>query len=79
MTLPDESRDQIGKSQETWNWLVHPQQNGGWYAEGGSGQTLLPPAPGVIGLKLCQDLLNAKKNRFLFAFLIGHLVLGILK
>ena len=27
--LPDESRDQIGKSQEIWNWLVHPPQNGG--------------------------------------------------
>ena len=24
MTLPDESRDQIGKSQDIWNWLVHP-------------------------------------------------------
>ena len=23
MTLPDESRDQIGKSQEIWDWLVH--------------------------------------------------------
>ena len=29
MTLPDESKDQIGKSQEIWNWLVHPTQNGG--------------------------------------------------
>ena len=28
MTLPDESRDVIGKSQEIWNWLVHPPQNG---------------------------------------------------
>ena len=24
MSLPDESRDVIGKSQEIWNWLVHP-------------------------------------------------------
>ena len=24
MILPDESRDQIGTSQEIWNWLVHP-------------------------------------------------------
>ena len=29
MTLPDKSRDVIGKSQEIWNWLVHPPQNGG--------------------------------------------------
>jgi hypothetical protein len=29
MTLPDESRDQIGKSQEIWDWLVHPPQSGG--------------------------------------------------
>ena len=28
---PDESRDQIGKSQEIWNWLVHPSQNGHWW------------------------------------------------
>ena len=28
ITLPDESRDVIGKSQEIWNWLVHPPQNG---------------------------------------------------
>ena len=28
MILPDESRDVIGKSQEIWNWLVHPPQNG---------------------------------------------------
>ena len=27
MTLPDESKDIIGKSQEIWNWLVHPLQN----------------------------------------------------
>ena len=26
MTLPDESRDQIGKCQEIWDWLVHPLQ-----------------------------------------------------
>ena len=25
----NESRDIIGKSQEIWNWLVHPPQNGG--------------------------------------------------
>ena len=36
MTLPDESRDQIGKSQEIGDWLVHPPQSGGlkhptWY------------------------------------------------
>jgi hypothetical protein len=31
MTLIDESRDVIGKSQEIWNWLVHPPQNGGWW------------------------------------------------
>ena len=24
MTLPDESRDVYWKSQEIWNWLVHP-------------------------------------------------------
>ena len=24
ITLPDESRDQIRKSQEIWDWLVHP-------------------------------------------------------
>jgi hypothetical protein len=29
ITLPDESRDQIGKSQEIWDWLVHPPQSGG--------------------------------------------------
>ena len=41
MTLPDESRDQIGKRQEIWkrqetwkrqeiwNWLAHSPQNGG--------------------------------------------------
>ena len=29
MTLPDESRDQIGKSQEIWDWLVHPLQRDG--------------------------------------------------
>ena len=29
MTLPDESRDQIGKGQEIWDWLVHPPQSGG--------------------------------------------------
>ena len=28
-TLPGESRDQIGKSQELWDWLVHPPQSGG--------------------------------------------------
>ena len=27
--LPDEIRDQIGKSQEIWDWLVHPPQSGG--------------------------------------------------
>ena len=27
--LPDESRDQIGKSQEIWDWLVHPPQRSG--------------------------------------------------
>ena len=27
--IPDEGRDVIGKSQEIWNWLVHPPQNGG--------------------------------------------------
>ena len=27
--LPDESRDQIGKTQEIWDWLVHPPQSGG--------------------------------------------------
>ena len=32
MTLPDESREEIGKSQEIWDWLVHPAQNGmAWY------------------------------------------------
>ena len=29
MTLPDESRDQVGKIQEIWDWLVHPPQSGG--------------------------------------------------
>ena len=24
ITLPDKSRDKIGKSQEIWDWLVHP-------------------------------------------------------
>jgi len=28
MTLPDEIRDVIWKSQEIWDWLVHPPQNG---------------------------------------------------
>ena len=28
MTLPNESRYVFGKSQEIWNWLVHPPQNG---------------------------------------------------
>ena len=26
--LPDESRDQIGKGQEIWDWLVYPAQSG---------------------------------------------------
>ena len=30
ITLPDESRDQIEKSQEIWDWLVHLPQSGGW-------------------------------------------------
>ena len=29
MTLPDESRDQKGKSQEIWDWVVHPPESGG--------------------------------------------------
>ena len=28
ITLPDESRDVYWKSQEIWNWLVHPPQSG---------------------------------------------------
>ena len=28
MTLPDESRDVYWKSQEIWDWLVHPLQSG---------------------------------------------------
>ena len=32
---PDESRDQIGKSQEIWDWLVHPPRSGGWKHRGG--------------------------------------------
>ena len=40
MTLPDESRDQIEKSQQIWNWLVHPPMAAD-NAKGEFGQT--PP------------------------------------
>ena len=48
MTLPDDSRYQIWKSQEIWDWMLHPPQNGADNAKGGSVRT---PPPYGIGLK----------------------------
>ena len=53
MTLPDESRDQIGKSQEIWDWLVHPLRVVADNTEGGLREVR-------FGLVNC--LINGHKN-----------------
>ena len=58
MTIPDESRDQIGKFEIGW-CIPHRMAADNAEGRGGSGQ--IPPPPHLIGLKeLFRNQLNPK-------------------